>query len=470
MIGYYIQNKDAFADKAHYVFQQLAQMTGLKMVQVSDISGSSFSTDVLWIYAPAMPSIKIDLPVLFCAQADYTHVASLSQHDVRLVDSVRPDLDDNNLYFFFRDIPHSPTPLYIDKQTSEVLISRDKKTVRCAIDIISTCFYFLSLENERRATDRDKFHRYQRDFSPMGEKIYEFAVVDRYAKMVKRLLLELVPWMTQAPVWPQNKSFAVALSHDVDRIPTWTITKTKRAMRAAHSPIKNPIVRSFRLTQSLAFPENWLGNFNFISRLEERYEAASTFFFVSQHRHELDPTYKMDSQIVRRGMETLLNRGCDIGVHGTIPSATTNGFLELEKEDLEFLIDKDVLGGRQHYLCYTDETPQFWQNAKLQYDSTLGFSYHTGYRCGTSFPFQLHDGQKEMPFLEIPLVLMDTVLFLESKQFLSSAEAWHVIQEHLEETRRNNSLLTINWHNSDLHPYDVYGYSQLYINILKWAQ
>ena len=106
----------------------------------------------------------------------------------------------------------------------------------------------------------------------------------------------------------------------------------------------------------------------------------------------------------------------------------------------------------------------------MKYDSTLGFSYHTGYRCGTSFPFLLHDGAQELPIYEIPLVLMDTVLFLESKQFLSAAGAWKVIEQHLEETKRNAGLLTINWHNSDLHPYDVYGYSQLYIKILKWTQ
>ncbi len=222
--------------------------------------------------------------------------------------------------------------------------------------------------------------------------------------------------------------------------------------------------------KSLTFPENWLGNFNFISQLEKKFDAASTFFLVSKHRHNLDPNYKLGSHRMLVGISLLKSRGCSLGLHGTIPSATAPGYLAAEQNQLEYFNEAHVLGGRQHYLCFTENTPKMWQEAELKYDSTLGFSYDTGYRCGTSLPFYLHNGANELPVLEIPLILMDTVLFLESKQFLSAAQAWKVIEQHLEETRRNGSLLTLNWHNSDLHPYDVYGYSQLYVRILKWAQ
>ncbi|MBN1561076.1 hypothetical protein JW998_12555 [candidate division KSB1 bacterium] len=459
-----------FAKQARYVLQQLGKMMGVKMIEINDLSERLPLVDALLFYGRSVPTIDVDLPIIYCAQVNYAGAAGLTPHDVRTIVTAQPDLPAKISYLFSSDIPQQQNPLYADEKTLDVMISWSEKKVQCAVDIISTCFYFLSLENERRATDRDVFHRFQRPFSPVGEVVYESPVVDRYAKMLKKLLLQLAPHLQTSPLWPDNKSFALALSHDVDRIPTWTITKMKRVLRADHSPYANALIRTFRLAQSLACPENWLGNFNFISRLEQRFDAASTFFFISRHRHELDPKYKMNSQLIRQGMEIVQKRGCDIGLHGTIPSATESGFLELEKEDLEFFIDKDIPGGRQHYLCYTHDTLQLWQDAKLKYDSTLGFSNHTGYRCGTGFPFQLHDGERPVPLLEIPLILMDTVLLLESKQFLSAAEAWRVIEKHLEETRDNNSLLTINWHSSELHPVDVYGYSLLYSKILGWVQ
>jgi hypothetical protein len=469
MIGYHLQHKNDFAEKASYVFQQIAKMIGLDFIYIDEISDIPESIDGLIIYGPAVPK-KSELPTIYIAQSDYIQVAALSHQDIGTLMPKHKKFVQPARYLLSKEIPHLPTLLFVDQQTGQVLLSIDNQRAHCAVDIVATIFYCLSLENERRATDRDHFHRFQRDYSPMGEEFYDYPLVDRYAAMLRQLLKMLIPNHAFKSIWPDKKEFAVALSHDVDRIPTWTVRKSKRALRAAHSPYKNPISRWFRLAQSLTFPENWLGNFNFISRLEQQYDAASTFFFVSQHRHELDPTYKLTSPIIRQGIETLQKRNCDIGLHGSIPSATTNGFLELEKEDIEFFINDDVNGGRQHYLCFTEETLQYWQNARLKYDSTLGFSQHTGYRCGTSFPFQLHNGKAKLPIMEIPLILMDTVLFLESKQFLSARDAWVIIEQTLQETKQNNGLLTINWHNSDLHAYDVYGYSQLYISILKWTQ
>ncbi len=470
MIGFFLQHKNAFREHARYTFRQLGKMIGVRMVEIDDPTNGLDYLDLLFIYGDSLPKTPKHIPIIFLAQTDYAQRAALTPHDVshlKPVDSMWPE---SILYLFKKDIALRSRPLYVDEKSTDTLISRDDKSVVSAVDIISTCFYFLSLENERRATDRDRFHRFQKDFSPLGDTIYDMPVVDRYATLLRGLIQQLVPQIEFQPLWPNDTNFAVALTHDVDRIPTWTITKAKRALRSAHSPYKNPVGRLFRVIQSISYPENWLGNFNFISRLEQRFGAASTFFFVSRHRHELDPNYKLNSPIISQGINLVKNRGGQVGIHGTIPSSMDNGFLELEKEDLEFFINDDVVGGRQHYLCFTDDTPTYWQNAKLKYDSTLGFSYHTGYRCGTSFPFNLHDGKQESPIIELPLILMDTVLFLESKQFLSAAHAWPVIEAHLEETKRNSALLTINWHNSDLHPYDVYGYSDLYVKILQWAQ
>ena len=469
MIAFYIQNKDEFREKARYVWRTLAKIMGLDWREVNAVNEAGGNAAALVIYGKSIPdAAPAGIPVVLIAQRD-DRSGALTAADVRGIESMQHHHPREIVSLFQSSLPPLPKPLYCDSETKSVMISRSSARAHIAVDLLATCFYFLSLENERQSPQRDKFNRFQRNFSPLGEAIYEHPVVDRYAALLKSLLQEMAGEAVCRPVWPNSTSFAVALSHDVDRIRTWTFHKARRALRGGRSK-KNILAQSLTLLRSVTFPENWLGNFNFITRIEQKFETSSTFFFVSRHRHKLDPTYKLFSPRLRRGIERVKKRGSAIGLHGTIPSASVGGLLGVEKGSLQDFAGIDVKGVRQHYLCFSEATPSNWLKAGLKYDSTLGFSYHTGYRCGTSFPFYLHDGQSESPMLEIPLVLMDTVMFLESKQHLSAAQAWTVIEQHLQETKANNGLLTINWHNSDLHPHDVYGFSQLYLRILQWTQ
>ncbi len=463
MIGFFIENKQFSA--AAYTLRALGRMIGVDLVEVNDARDAGALTALI-VYGRRIPeSIPETLPTLLMAQDDYDRSKSLTAADVREIESLNDEAPSLR-YLFACDVEPLPVALYRDIASGKTMISRRANRVHIAADVPATCFYFLSLENERRTPQRDRFQRFQRNFSPLGEEAYEYPIVDRYAALLRRLLADLAPGEVRS-LWPRDTSFAVALSHDVDRIRTWTFRKARRALRGKG---RGDICRrATGLLRSIAYPENWRGNFDFISRLENKYNAASTFFMVSAHRCKLDPAYKLSSPRLRRGMARARERGCSFGLHGTIDSAARAGLLAGERDELQRYAG-EVRGGRQHYLRFTDETPQRWLEAGLRYDSTLGFASHTGWRCGASLPFYVHDGKKELPIVEIPLILMDTVLFLESKQSLSAAKAWRVIEQHLQETKQNNGLLTINWHNSDLHPYDVHGYSQLYERILQWTQ
>ncbi len=463
MIGFFIENNKFAA--AEYTLRTVGRMIGVDLVPVNDV-GDAGPLAALIVYGRRIPkAVPKTLPTLLIAQGDYDRSKSLTGADVREMESL-DDKKPSAPYLFAGDVEPLPAALHRDAASKKTMVSRYDKRIHIAADILATCFYFLSLENERRTPRRDRFQRFQRDFSPLGEDIYAYPIVDRWVALLRRLLADFVPGEIR-PLWPHDKAFAVALSHDVDRIRTWTFRKARRALRGKDEGDMRR--RAAGLLRSVACPENWRGNFDFISRLEEKYNAASTFFMVSEHRSKPDPNYKLSSARLRRGMAIAKERGCSFGLHGTIDSAARAGLLAEEREELQRYAGK-VRGGRQHYLCFTDETPQRWIEAGLHYDSTLGFASHTGWRCGASLPFYVHDGKKDLPIVEIPLILMDTVLFLESKQFLSAAQAWRVIERYLQETKQNSGLLTINWHNSDLHPYDVHGYSQLYERILQWTR
>jgi len=469
MIGYYIAQKESFYSQARYVFQFFSRALGLRFVETNKENLNSDEFRVIVIYGSTIPSsVKKDRPVILISQTQYgEHRVTVS--DVKKLQSVGP-LKPPSLYSLFHHmLPVLEQSLYRDTRSNQIYISRDSSRIHISVDIPATCFYFLSLANERRTAERDSFGRFQKASSPLGQRIYEYPIVDRYLLLLRNLLISLHPPRSLKSIWPKNHSFAVALSHDVDRIRTWTARKIRRNLRS-HNTLSSFPQRLMGVVKSLATTENWRGNFNFITQLESSYDVSSTFFLVAKQRHPLDPGYNLTSSNLKQAFSCINSFGSDIAVHGTIPSASAPGYLEEEIKRLQLHSNRAILGGRQHYLCYSQETLQFWIDCGLKYDSTLGFSDDIGYRCGTTFPFYLHDGNQESPIVELPLILMDTVLFLESKQFLNAQQAWEIVLNALQETRDNHGVLTVNWHNSDLHPVDSLGYSQLYILLMSWAK
>lgn len=84
--------------------------------------------------------------------------------------------------------------------------------------------------------------------------------------------------------------------------------------------------------------------------------------------------------------------------------------LQLEKNRLEEIIGRDVLGCRQHLLRF--EVPTTWriqEKAGFVYDTTLSFADHDGFRCGICLPSEPYDlvENRILSLWEIPLTVMD---------------------------------------------------------------
>jgi peptidoglycan/xylan/chitin deacetylase (PgdA/CDA1 family) len=267
---------------------------------------------------------------------------------------------------------------------------------------------------------------------------------------------------------------ALILSHDVDRLQTWTLRKIKRAFAQRWREQNLPcLIRTpFQIFSSLSRRDNWQGNFEYILQLEKKYGARSTFFFVSKKNDSADPSYLLNSRRVRTGINRIRDENFHIGLHGSIPSAANRDLLGAEKKELQECTGSPVQGLRFHYLSF-DARVSFHaiESNGFRYDSTLGFANETGYRCGTGYPFTPYhqESLQSHTFVEIPLILMDTVLFLESKLSLSARQAGEVIFDNLEETWLNGSCITVNWHNNNISPDDVTGYTALYERILQWG-
>ena len=485
MIAVYINTRPYFHPRARYVFQTLFKIIGVPYHEITRDDLVDPSLDILFYYGSKPLQVNANTFIIQIGDCDYQEeIKNINPENVLWL-HLNDHFTNNThfqkriLYLFLKELAPLEQDLYQDEQNHLAAISLHQNRIHCSADIIASGYYFLTLENERLAKERDTLNRFHKSYSPLGQDIYDKPAVDHYVLLMQAFIQSGGSYLNKTfelkSPWPNQQPFCLALSHDVDRIRTWTFHKAKRALTKSLKQ-KNPghtFQTGLDIVKSLLLKENWMGNFNFISQLEKKYGGRSTFFIVSKQNISLDPRYSLKSIRLRKAFHILKERACSIGLHGTIPSAVNREMLAEERELLQNHTDQTVQGLRQHYLCFDEN--KSWEKmvqAGFHYDSTVGFSNELGYRCGTSFPFNpySHNEEKALPILEIPLTLMDTVLFLESKLYLSSEQAWEVILEHLQETCQNRGCLTLNWHNSDLNPGDVTGYALLYEKILAWAQ
>ncbi|MFB6199102.1 MAG: hypothetical protein ABEI52_12695, partial [Halobacteriaceae archaeon] len=161
---------------------------------------------------------------------------------------------------------------------------------------------------------------------------------------------------------PDEGSFALCLSHDVDR-PYKTYQAVHEAVVTAnHSPIRD-----------LLSGKNPYWQFGEIMSLERELGVRSTFFFLTAERLFERPVrewlsfrnivehlgrYDVRSPEISDIMSQLVDGGWEVGLHGSYHSFEDRGRLCYEKKCIESIIGDSVKGCRQHYLNL--DQPNTW--------------------------------------------------------------------------------------------------------------
>ncbi len=472
----------SFDKEAAYVLETLFRNMGLPVRWMSAQEFRETEAPVGVYYGRGTVPVRRSGATVHIHAANYYDSAGQVRPPA-LTEAVRADADEGKgnfpqelLILYHCSVSGAGEPFYLRRTDRTAIVWRNDAGVVLAADIVASAFYWLTLENERQTSRRDELGRFREAYSPLGSQVYRIPWVDEYTRLLRGLVQMLAreqgTRLRFRPRWPKGAAFAVGLSHDVDRLQSWTFAKIKRAIlhgtRSRWLPVRG--VRTFLSVMRAA---NWSGNFRYIVRLEEQHQARSTFYFVAGRRSERDPVYSLRSRRIRRGIRTILRHRFFVGLHGSFYSFDSREYLQEEKERLERAVGRSVPGIRQHYLRF-DETFTFTyqQAAGFRYDTTVGFDRVPGYRAGTALPYHPFDRKQRvpMPLVEIPMILMDTTLWLENNLYLDARSAWRLVEQELERIRQTGGLLVINWHNNNIHPQDETGYTDVYRRILKWTR
>jgi peptidoglycan/xylan/chitin deacetylase (PgdA/CDA1 family) len=272
------------------------------------------------------------------------------------------------------------------------------------------------------------------------------------------------------PIYPQNKKFAVCLTHDFDSIHFPIISISKEACTAFINGQfteflslvgKNSSRFIISRFNKKANPQR---NFEQIMEMENRYGAKSSFYILLANKHSGFEGCHING--MGSELRNIVKSGWEVGLHGNSESYIDLDFVKADKQKLEDVLGKQVIGYRNHYLRF--RLPKTWEvleEAGFKYDSTLGYADCIGFRNGMCHPFRpfhLVSGH-QMGIWEIPLVVMDGTL--EGYMYLDMDKAWKLLMKLIDIVEAHEGVLTILWHNLSMSG----KLGELYQKILEYS-
>jgi len=329
------------------------------------------------------------------------------------------------------------------------------------LDIFGSAFFMLTRYEELTKPDRDQHDR----FPAIASLAYQEGFLDR---PIINEYIEIL-WYCLKRLWPglerKQRAFKIVVSHDVDAPFAQAFTGVPRLIRNCGGDIIrrksfSMAINRFNSWQAVKkgnYKQDFNYTFDCIMDISEQNNLRSAFYFKTACTNKtFDDNYSIDHPYIRQLMREIHNREHEIGIHPSYetyknPEQTKAEFYKLQQVCDEEGIQQECWGGRQHYLRWrVPITWHNWNEAGLNYDSTLSYADHAGFRCGICYEFPVFDLEKRqvLSLRERPLVVMEASVLGEQYMNLSGQEALSYMLRLKERCQQFNGDFTLLWHNS----------------------
>ncbi|MGH2585482.1 MAG: polysaccharide deacetylase family protein, partial [Dehalococcoidia bacterium] len=232
---------------------------------------------------------------------------------------------------------------------------------------------------------------------------------------------------------------------------------TTDVLRYGDAGLARARLQSYRRTRrGSADPDLW-NTFDHMMDVDERNGLRAMFYVIGgRTAGNLDGTYDLDDPWIRRLLRRIHDRGHEIGLHTSYYSSTDPARLSCELAALQEAcrregIEQDRWGGRQHWLRWDNPaTWRYYDQAGLEYDSSLGCSHHAGFRASVCYEYPVFDlrSRRALALRERPLVAM------EIAAFRGDSYAMEAVCERLVRLNRISRFFdgdfVLLWHNNSL--------------------
>lgn len=360
---------------------------------------------------------------------------------------------------------HSPNGIVIPIifGTDKLIIGDDE--VICGLDIIASTFFMLSRWEEFVQGRKETGKCDEQLLFAVRNNLCSVPLVHLYEELLKNLIIG-----TGFRVNNERK-FTVKPTHDVDRcyLTSWgeLISNVKKIYKAGNKKKARKLLSDF-VWYKIHEPDPF-NTFSMFCSYADSFGVKDSFYFKCCEEKERGYTYRIDEKRVMTALRVPEEMEHTIGFH---PSEST--FNDCEQFKLELCRLKGTargatICGRNHGLFCNTTTYKQWEDAGAEYVSNYGYQHRFGFRCGLSVAFPLFDvfERRQLKLYEIPFVLMDTVMYRNLPE-VDVVE--NEIKEIINDVKKYNGVLCINWHTNVYNMPDMRKYREIYKFIFDYAK
>ena len=374
-------------------------------------------------------------------------------------------LIDRNLPIIFGNQNLGPGPLTLDPsspQPSAISASSQSSTFHLPIDIFGSAFFMLSRYEEVVKSERDEHNRFPAWASlAFQEGFLERPIIYEYVELLWAVIKRLWPGIER-----KKRTYQVHLTHDVDSVlygpfagvPALIKQMAGDCLKRKEFDLAWKRMKAVFNSRRGFFDNDPHNTFDFIMSLSEKYGLKSAFYFMTGGCSSRDAAYDINMPWIKKLIQSIGERGHEVGIHPSYESYLDSEAIYREFQALlgvtqECGIRQNTWGGRQHNLRWSvRQTWRNWAEAGLNYDSTLGYAQHAGFRTGTCVEYPVYDLATRTPLSlrERPLIVMDGTLINSGYMGLDYHESTKIVQNISNMCKLMKGKFTLLWHNGKL--------------------
>lgn len=316
-------------------------------------------------------------------------------------------------------------------------------------DHLASIFFLVNCIQEYGEAKTDKYGRY-----PYAESLQK-RENSLQLNIVQQLIDEFLsahPKLNKLQTTRRRSAFF--LTHDIDTVYGSKNQNGDYALKT-HQYHKIP---KLILNHYIGTPD-WI-NMDKIMAIEEKYGFKSTFYWLV-HKDKDNADYQINSSPIKAQLKHIEDEGFEIGLHKGLRSTSFD-------EELELLNTfNPAVGQRYHFLRFN--LPAAWhelEKAGLKLDTSLGFSEDFGFRNNYGLPFMPFNLKQNRVYdlIEVPMTIMDRTFFNQNKPV---AQIEKELIDWLDKNKED-TVITINFHNNFFDDMLYAGYDKLYISLLNY--
>ncbi|HPR17689.1 MAG TPA: hypothetical protein PLD62_05535 [Candidatus Cloacimonadota bacterium] len=285
--------------------------------------------------------------------------------------------------------------------------------------------------------------------------------VNYYLWILEQSILEAVNskrdnFLVKKELWPNAQPGAVALSHNVYRLQKWSF---KRMMKSVWEEIlqfynikfvfKNILSKLKFIITNLE--EYW--NFDLISKLEEKYEVKSTYFWGTTNGKTADFDYNINNSDVQKQISEIIDKGNEVALFATSNSYNNDNFQRQKNHIVQMTLREKVGVRLKDYKSDPYQTNELKLKQSFAYDSSAKFHSIAGFSGGIGFPYHLmvpqnNSGTKVFANnnnLEIPIICSEESFLLSKTNKISYEDAREIIEKIFDSIKMVNGMITLDF-------------------------